>query len=209
MIYTFSASNLCLREPQNKMSINALPLLFRECSQSGSELFMGNDFLIVFIRRSRSKNHMPADSISPIQRIICTITILLPFLRSFGAFPLCHFRRKLIRNLHIFIILVKGIVVPHIDLCHIFPAFFFLFRKCEKAENGGARIGIKNERLFSPATAKKALTYGPGQFFCKQHTHDQPPGVTVRMRNQVAKALCRTTTFFSSAVVRQVLWSCW
>ena len=123
MIYTFSASNLCLREPQNKMSINALPLLFRECSQSGSELFMGNDFLIVFIRRSRSKNHMPADSISPIQRIICTITILLPFLRSFGAFPLCHFRRKLIRNLHIFIILVKGIVVPHIDLCHIFPAF--------------------------------------------------------------------------------------
>lgn len=67
----------------------------------------------------------------------------------------------------------------------------------------------KNERLFSPAMAKKALTYGFGQFFCKQHTHDQPPGVTVRMRNQVAKALCRTTTFFSSAVVRQGLWSCW
>ena len=97
----------------------------------------------------------------------------------------------------------------NIDLCHILPAFFFLIRKCEKAETGGARIGIKNERLFSPPTAKKALTYRPGQFFCKQHTHDQPPGVTVRMRNQVAKALCRTTTFFSSAVVRQVLWSCW
>ena len=30
----------------------------------------------------------------------------------------------------------------HMDK-YIFPAFFFLIKKCEKAENGGARIGMK------------------------------------------------------------------